>query len=173
MQIRLATVDDARAIAEVHVRAWQVAYRSFLPAEVMDALDAGEREQTWRAFLSDPSNEIQTMVAEDETGRVVGFVSVTGASRDPGAPAGVAEIAALYVEPAYWRRGIGRGLVMAGLAALRAAGGAEVTLWVFEPNTGGIGFYRAAGFKPDGGRKVGRTGVPEIRLRRLLGSHES
>jgi hypothetical protein len=32
---RKATLEDARAIAEVHVKAWQAAYRHLLPAEVL------------------------------------------------------------------------------------------------------------------------------------------
>jgi hypothetical protein len=34
-------VDDADAIAPVHVRSWQAAYRGFMPDEVLDGLDVG------------------------------------------------------------------------------------------------------------------------------------
>jgi hypothetical protein len=41
MSIRLAQASDARAIAEVHVRSWQAAYRDLLPQEYLDGLDPG------------------------------------------------------------------------------------------------------------------------------------
>lgn len=41
---RLATLDDAGAIADIHVRGWQATYRGLVPDEVttleLDALEA-------------------------------------------------------------------------------------------------------------------------------------
>jgi len=38
VEIRDARVEEARAIAEVHVASWQAAYRGLLPAEVLAGL---------------------------------------------------------------------------------------------------------------------------------------
>jgi len=40
--IRLASVDDADAVSEVHVRAWQSAYRGVMPDDYLDGLQAQE-----------------------------------------------------------------------------------------------------------------------------------
>ncbi len=39
--IRRATPDDAKAIADVHGRSWQAAYRGLLPDEVIEQMVAG------------------------------------------------------------------------------------------------------------------------------------
>ena len=169
MQVRPATPEDAQAIAQVHVAAWKVGYRGIVPDAVLDALSAEERATRWDGYLTDPGNEIRTIVAEDEEG-VVGFVSVLGVARDEDVPPGTAEIPALYVHPARWRRGAGRALMEVAFAALVAAGAHEVSLWVLEDNERGRAFHSVAGFRPDGARRVaGELGAPEIRLTRLLG----
>ena len=169
MRVRLATTDDALAIAEVHVRAWRGGYRGIMPAAVLDGLSVADRERTWRRLLSDEDNDIRTMVCEDGGRRVVGFLSITGASRDADAGAGVAEFPALYVDPASWRQGVGRTLVMAGLAALNAAGAREVTLWVLEDCAQARAFYERCGFTADGAAQDNEHGPRELRLKRMLG----
>ena len=167
MEVRPATPDDARAIAAVHVRSWQSGYRGIIRDDVLDAITVDDRAAMWRGYLTDPDNEIRTLVAEDG-GEVVGFVSFVAASRDDDAAPGVAEIPALYVDPARWRNGAGRALVDAALARLQAGGAAEVTLWVLEDNDRGRAFYAACGFRPDGAHRTNELGPEEIRVRREL-----
>lgn len=169
MQVRPATPEDAPAIAQVQVASWKVGYRGILRDAVLDALSVEERTTRWDGYLTDPANEIRTLVAEDEQG-VVGFVSLLGVARDEDVPPGTAEIPALYVHPARWRRGAGRALMEVAFAALVAAGAHEVSLWVLEDNKRAREFYSVAGFKPEGARRVAeQVGEPEIRLTRLLG----
>ena len=40
--VRDATVDDARAIAEVHVASWRWAYRGQLPDDLLDGLSVDD-----------------------------------------------------------------------------------------------------------------------------------
>jgi hypothetical protein len=53
--IRLASPadTDARAVAEVHVRSWQAAYRGLLPQDYLDGLDLtlDKREAYWREAI--------------------------------------------------------------------------------------------------------------------------
>ena len=44
MRIRTANTDDAAAIAEVHVRSWQAAYRGVFPDDVLDGPDGSTGE---------------------------------------------------------------------------------------------------------------------------------
>ena len=78
-EIRKATVQDASAIAFVHVRSWQVAYRGHMPDEFLDGLDVEKRANMWRELTQDPDKII--LVAEDVEGDIVGF-SALGRSRD-------------------------------------------------------------------------------------------
>ena len=164
MEVRPARPDDARAIAAVHVRSWQAGYRGIIAGAILDAITVDDRERLWRGYLTDPDDEIRTLVAE-QNGEVVGFVSLAAESRDDDAAPGVAEIPALYVDPARWRSGAGRALVEAALERLRAGGAAEVSLWVLEDNERGRAFYAACGFTADGARQTNELGPEEIRLR--------
>jgi len=149
--VRLARPEDARGIAEVHVRSWQAGYRGIIRDAVLDTLTVDERERMWRGYLTDAANPISTLVATRDE-RVVGFVSL----RDEG------EIPALYVHPDAWRTGVGRALMDAALAELR---GRDVFLWVLEENERGRAFYASYGFEPDGGRETNELGPEEIRVR--------
>ena len=159
MRVRPACAGDARGIAQTQARAWDVAYRGLLPDAVIDAAGPDVRETRWRGILA--AGESSTWVA-DEAGRIVGFCSVLTVARDPDALPGTSEIAALYVDPAVWRRGAGSALLRAGLAAL---GPVRVTLWVLERNVAARAFYARHGFSPDGERRE-TAGAAHVRLAR-------
>lgn len=93
MKVRKAGGDDAAAIAEIHVRSWQAAYRGVLPDELLDDLSVSERETSWRALLSAGEDRQLTLVAEREGGDLLGFCSVTMPSRDEEADERTAETA--------------------------------------------------------------------------------
>ncbi|WP_433043077.1 GNAT family N-acetyltransferase [Dactylosporangium sp. CS-033363] len=159
MNLRLATVGDAGALAALHVATWQAAYRGLIPQGYLDALDVAERAREWRRRLADPPPTAVVVVAEDAAG-VQGFVTVdTGVVR------------AIYVHPDHWSTGTGRRLMDAGLDCLRAAGCTEAVLWVLATNERARRFYAAAGWHPDGAVQIEDfDGVPleELRYRRTL-----
>ncbi len=159
VRVRPAAPEDARGIAETQARAWDAAYRGLLADAVIDALTADVREARWREILA--ADESATWVA-DEAGRIAGFCSVLAVARDADALPGTSEIAALYVDPAVWRRGAGSALLRAGVAAL---GPARVTLWVLERNAAARAFYAGHGFSPDGARRE-TAGAAHVRLAR-------
>jgi [ribosomal protein S18]-alanine N-acetyltransferase len=68
--------------------------------------------------------------------------------------AGEAEVLTLAVAPDARRRGIGAGLVAAGLARAAEMGAAMVFLEVAADNAPALGLYRAAGFA-EAGRRPG------------------
>jgi len=167
--IRAAADHDAQAIAEVHVRSWQRAYRGLLPDDFLAGLSVARRQAGWaRAIgVDDP-----TLLVGEADGRVAGFVAI-GRSRDADARTGDHEIMALYVLPERWSSGLGRGLWLKARDALLARGATRASLWVLAGNERAIRFYRAAGFEPEPGveRTVELGGAPvrEVRyVRRLV-----
>jgi ribosomal protein S18 acetylase RimI-like enzyme len=171
--IRRATLDDADAIAEAHLAAWQTAYRGQLPDEVLDSLTIDAYRTRWRGNLSTPS--LFTTRVVETGGRVRGFAS-TGPARDADLdPARVGELLALYLHPDAWRQGLGQALLEASIAALRDAGFRTVTLWVLETNVRARRFYERAGFAPDGSRQsrpLMGVRLEEVRYRReVRGAH--
>jgi ribosomal protein S18 acetylase RimI-like enzyme len=153
MQIRVANAADAAAIARVHVATWQVAYRGQMPDAFLDRLDVRPRTVRWQEILS--QNNGITFVAQGETG-VIGFSNLMP-SRDPEAdPKTIAEIAAVYVEPNHWRRGIGHALCQRTIQEAKQRGFARVTLWVLKTNLPAIKFYERLEFTSDGATKIER-----------------
>src|SRR5690554_3126288 len=71
MIIRQANPGDALAIATIHVRSWQHAYREILPVDRLAALSIPDREQQWHHDL-DPRVPAVTIVAEVNNA-VMGF----------------------------------------------------------------------------------------------------
>src|SRR5437870_811356 len=83
-----ATADDADAIATVHVRSWQAAYRGIVPDAHLDRLSIDRRAATWRESLANRPPDV--FVAERE-GRMLGWISV-GKSRDADADSNTGEL---------------------------------------------------------------------------------
>lgn len=150
MGIRRANRDDARAIAEVHVRAWRVAYRGLVSDELLDGLSVEDRESIWLELLSKTDASSFTLVAIGGADRIDGLCTAATPSRDDDAGERTAEIAATYVDPSRWRSGVGAALMGAALDELRLDGYEEVTLWVFAENDRARSFYRTLAFRPDG-----------------------
>lgn len=147
VRIRPATVDDAHAIAEVHVRSWQHAYRELLPREFLAGLSVPKRTAMWAESLDQGRSSL--LVAEAD-GAVAGFAAF-GPCRDADAGPAEHELCAIYVMPACWSAGLGRGLWRESNAAMAAQGAGSVSLWVLAGNDRAIRFYAAAGFRPQPG----------------------
>ena len=80
----------------------------------------------------------------EEDGRVVGFCW-TKVHHDEEPPAG--EIYVIGVDPSQHGRGLGRGLVVAGVAHLTAAGLRRILLWTESDNTRARALYASLGFE--------------------------
>jgi ribosomal protein S18 acetylase RimI-like enzyme len=142
-----ATVDDARAIAEVHVHSWQQAYRGLLPDEYLALLSIDQREQFWVDVLTNRQSEVMLAIVK---GTVTGFISYA-ASRDNAAKTRKAEILALYIDPVYSHKGIGKALWQSCRDKLNSDGYQSVALWVVIGNTRASEFYEAQGFRQESG----------------------
>ena len=166
MRIREAEPRDAKAIAEVHVRSWQAAYRGQLTDDYLDGLSVEERLEQHRRSLEEPRAEWRTWVADD-AGRVAGF-AVTGPSEDADAEPSTGEVYAIYLEPDRVGTGLGRGLFEHAVADLRERGFTAVTLWVLETNEQARRFYEVAGWRSDGAETSERVDCemrPTVRYR--------
>jgi ribosomal protein S18 acetylase RimI-like enzyme len=169
-EIRDASVDDARALAELHVRSWRTAYRGFIAADVLRALSADDREEMWRELLANGRDDSFTLLLPAGNGSLVGFCSIALPSRDTDASPQTAELAAIHVDPTAWRHGVGSELLAASIERLGADTWRTLTLWVFADNANARAFYFRRGFTIDGAEKVyaEHGGATEIRLRRAL-----
>lgn len=147
---RPATIDDCRAIAEVHVASWQTTYRGQFPDRFLDELSVPEREERWReSFLLKKWGDC--LVAERD-GAVVGFVNY-GQGKDADAIAGGGEVYAIYLLSSAQGMGIGACLWNQALDCLRAQGFREARVWVLDTNYSARRFYERMGCVLEGAQK--------------------
>jgi ribosomal protein S18 acetylase RimI-like enzyme len=175
VRLREARRGDERAVAALHVRSWQEAYRDLMPAEFLDGLDPGDRAQRYTFESKDEgapttilavvggegagvtpsltnSMEVRSGVTPAPFEPIAGFVTF-GASRDDDAR-GLAEIYALYVDPESYRSGIGRLLMAEARHRLVDAEFSEAILWVLRGNDRAARFYEREGWSPDGATRT-------------------
>ena len=174
MRIRLATVEDASAIGELHVRSREFAYRGLMPDESLDRTIAArdDRIARWRSNLATAGPDVRCWLAEDDD-VVVGFAS-TGASRDGDAAPYTGEVLAIYLDPVVIGRGMGRTLFQHAIDDLLRRGFAPLTLWVLDENQRARHFYEAAGWFADGATKAEEMSgavLQEVRYRLDPGMH--
>jgi ribosomal protein S18 acetylase RimI-like enzyme len=175
VELREARRGDELAVADVHVRAWQEAYRGLMPDEHLDALDPRERARRYTFEVEDPAapttvvaivggegtsgdpsltncGEVRSGSPEVPFERIAGFVTFCS-SRDDDAP-GLGEIVALYVDPRRYRGGIGRLLMVEARRRLSEGGFTDALLWVLDGNDRAAHFYEREGWSPDGATRV-------------------
>ncbi len=123
-RIRPATVADVSAVAAIERACFSDPWS---PAGLAETMQYG----TARTFL-----------AENSAG-VAGYIMARISGEE-------GEILNLAVLPHDRRRGVARGLLAVGVAALVAEGVREAYLEVRESNSAAITLYRSAGFRPVG-----------------------
>ncbi|MDX2162508.1 MAG: GNAT family N-acetyltransferase [bacterium] len=143
-------------------RTWRQAYAHLFPASLMDDLFGGRVEQV--SAWSDARRELLTgRSAFDSAETLIGMVGL--ALLDTGG----GEVVALYVEPAWHGRGVGRALWQAGAAVLREHGAAWVDVWTLA-RADAVGFYEKLGCVrfADDVYRIGDHHEPAVGLRMPL-----
>ncbi len=166
--MRIATPEDAAAVASVHVESWRAAYRGQLPDQLLDTLSVDRRAEAWRDVIGATGASDAVLLLE-RARLVDGFAHVC-AARDSDVGRGVGEVSAIYLRPSSWGQGSGRLLMAAALSHLAAAGWTSAVLWVLAANERARRFYEAGGWAHDGTERtesIGGARVVEIRYRRV------
>jgi GNAT superfamily N-acetyltransferase len=140
--IRPADVDDAAAIARVHVASWRSTYRALLPSDFLESLTEPGYTDRWRRFISETSSRIYVVQEGDERD-VVGFAS--GGRERAGETGYTGELYAVYLLESAQRRGYGRELVRAVVGGLREMGLEDMIIWVLRDNRPARDFYERLG----------------------------
>jgi mycothiol synthase len=122
-----------------------------------------------RRWLAEPGfRDEDTILLEDATGAIAGFVSTDPRHGPDGSTVRSAELWAMGVAPAHRGRGLGRLLLRIGVGRLRALGVETVTLSVSSANSTALALYESEGFvrrtqrdrwarAVDGARPAGRS----------------
>jgi len=141
VHLRRADLDDAVAIAEVHVAARREAM-PWLPE-----LHSDEETRDWIASLVLPQ---QVVWVADSDGIVAGYAAID-----------VPSLNDLYVRPGRQGQGVGGAL----LEKAKAESPDELSLWTFQRNVKARGFYERRGFTAVefGDGSGNEEGEPDVR----------
>ena len=169
IQVRFATLQDAPAVAALHVSACRAAYAGQVPDAHWDATPMPKRVAFWKEAIE--YGEPQVMVAVDG-GEIVGFVGFDR-SRDPKSKNTTGEIWAIYAAPDRIGQGIGLALWDAAREGLQDEDCTDVTVWLPLLHERTLRFHELAGFKREMNTArtvpLGGVKVEEVRLKRKLG----
>ena len=159
--VRVANIEDAGAIAKIHIDAWRSTYSRIIPKPILDGLSYDQRVSFWRSQISELMDPAVVFVAEDSRYGLVGFAS-GGLNRDqPEEYDG--ELYAIYLIEYYQRRGIGRALFDHVSEYLRTHGIQSMIVWVLEDNPFRV-FYESLGGEQVAQRRIAivDAGLPEL-----------
>ncbi|MEM6392605.1 MAG: GNAT family N-acetyltransferase [Planctomycetota bacterium] len=146
MILRHPTPSDAGPITKLHIHTWRIAYGPLVPAGTFDRLDPEPHLKRWTDRCRD---EPENVVVCEETGRIVGF-ALLGAVRDTDLDRKhTIELYALYVDPDFWRKGIGRRLAEAAERLAVDRGFRTIVLWALKDNQRARLAYQRMGFALD------------------------
>jgi GNAT superfamily N-acetyltransferase len=161
MNLRLASVDDAAAIAGVHVDAWRTTYMGILSAGYLAGLSYEEREKMWRDELSQVDRREFTYIVEDSDSKILGFA--TGGPERDGDPLYRGELQAIYLVDRHQGHGIGRRLVRTVAERLIHDGYETMLVWVLAKNSART-FYEKLGGALVKSKivKIGQTDLEEL-----------
>lgn len=151
MRIRSAIQSDAVQIAEVHVNSWRTTYKGIIPNSFLDNLSVTKRTLIWEKQLDGGNEGSKVLVAENEVGQIVGFVS-GGLNRLESMPFD-SEIYAIYLLEKYQRQGIGELLMSSITSFLTDQGYKSTYLWALEDNRY-RSFYEKLGGVPKGREEI-------------------
>jgi GNAT superfamily N-acetyltransferase len=167
VSVRPARPEDAADIARVQAVTWRTAYRSVLPAAVLDEWDDAAATEAWRSATTSPPTPGHGVLVAVEHDGVVGFAAfgppelTDGERPDPSGP--TTEIATLLVEPRWGRRGHGSRLLAAVADLARATGAARLQVWLPEADEASARFFESAGWGRQGWVRTLDTGAEPLR----------
>lgn len=151
MTIRVARSEDARSIADVHVRSWQAGYRGIIPDYALENLDPERLSGVWSRRLAGDLTEpgAGVLLAEQDTG-VVAFAGFVPGPDPEDDSRTVVDLETFYSVPEVWGTGTNQKLAEA-LHEVMAQGPADqAVLRVLTANARARRFYENQGWRDTG-----------------------
>jgi len=167
-QIHIATTEDIRDLAFIHLESKKAAERDIVPDDFLDGLTHQEYIEKWEEWFVVFTQELgaQTYIAKNEEGKAVGFCNFGNLRTPPPGTSKIrplysSEIYAIYVLPEFFGHNIGTALFKKTIEHLLENKHQSLCLWALEKNKRACGFYAAMQgqrigkqFVEMGGRKV-------------------
>ena len=168
VEVRPATMRDAAKIAELYAATAKEAFKTMQTGAKVLPIPEEKNTVYWREAIEYAEPQVQVAV---DGSKIVGFVGYDR-SRDKGTPNTLGEIWDIYVDAAYWGKGVGLALWDAAREGLQEEGCTHVSIWVPIANDRAMRFHELAGFKREMSSAktvpMGPVKVEEIRLKQPL-----
>lgn len=168
IRLRPVTVADIPALGELGRRCDE-SHREWAGPDV-GVPPPAEQETEWHARLVRAGAWAMAAV---EGGQIVGACSFSAAREqhhDGALVPGLAHVSAVFVDPAHWRKGIARRLLVAAEEAMRDRGYEQARLWTLEGSPAER-LYAAEGWTRTDERDLHPpTGLPVVRYVKALGT---
>lgn len=137
--IRRAKINDATAIADVHLSSWRGAYSGLIPYTHLEQMIARRGAKWWSKAIQRGTT---TLVA-DFGGKIAGYTTM-GLNRARTLPYD-GEVFELYVLPEHQGTGLGRQLLGHAREILENYGLKSTVIWVLKDNVSACEFYEYCG----------------------------
>jgi ribosomal protein S18 acetylase RimI-like enzyme len=141
--IRVANLDDAAEIAQVHVQAWQESYKGIIEQDYLESISFKERLEQRKHILSTRSEKEKNLVACNQQGEIIGFCDMGENRHEKSSEVG--QIYAIYILKQYQGKGIGYALWKHSVKHLVAHGLVPFNVLVLEHNWPARLFYEKQG----------------------------
>jgi GNAT superfamily N-acetyltransferase len=145
--IRRAEQNDGPAIAALQQSTWRETYPGLLPATILENLELPKLYRSWRSELlrQDDDFDHGVFIAESSDGQALGYATCSAARGRALTVLGDGEIHQIYVKASHYRRGLGRGLMLACARWMLMRGLFSGGLWVVRGNGAARTFYQSLG----------------------------
>jgi GNAT superfamily N-acetyltransferase len=107
MNIRKATLADAKGIAKVHVDSWKSTYKNIIPDDFLKKLSYDQRTDLWNRNIANEG--IYVFVAENTEGEIVGFADC--GKREINNVDNSGDLTSIYLLEEYQGKGVGKQLL--------------------------------------------------------------
>jgi GNAT superfamily N-acetyltransferase len=142
MTIRAAGLADAVAIAQLHTRSWQTAYRGILSDDFLQGQLPENRRVLWHTRLAESERADQFVLVDEQGGAIRGFACAFLEAD----PKWGCLLDNLHVVPDLKGKGLGRQLMNAVAEQVwRSNPCGRLHLWVYEQNLAARRFYERLG----------------------------
>ena len=137
----MAEPSDADAIAQLHARSWQTAYRGILSDDFLDGPLLADRRAVWHARFAQENRTDQIVLLDEAAGQMQGFAcAFLDADPDWGTL-----LDNLHVVPECKGKGLGRQLMSEVANRILNTNRTRLHLWAFEHNHAARKFYERLG----------------------------
>lgn len=142
MMIRVATIEDTKGIAKVHVDSWRTTYQGIIPEDFLNNLSYEQRTNLW--ILNISKANIHLLVAQNSEGEIIGFADCW--KRETNTVPNSTDLTSIYLLEEYQGKGIGKELLKHLFKHIQEQGYQKVFVDVLEENKT-CSFYERYGAK--------------------------